>query len=474
MITEPTNKKVQMTDQLKRQVGLFGAMLIGLGSMLGTGLFVSLAFGIVKAGPYMVFALFLAGMLAFCNALNSAQLAANYPTSGGAYEYGYRLLRPQFGFTAGWMFLLAKSASAAASAFAFGYVLRSILMDFVPEAFLPSTAILAALTTLIMTAFVALGLKRSNYLNLGILFLIFLSIVSLFLSLAFSEISWTWPNMSEVSFARQGPLFLEGVALLFVAFTGYGRIATLGEEIENPKQNIPKAIILTLSVVFVLYASVSILSVGILGSMQEIGISHDLATGRSFLLDVLMVMRPDYPMGVIAFLLIFTASSLAFLSVLLNLLSGLSRVTLAMSRRGDMPTFLSKLNASQTSPTRAVWAAGLLITVITLTLHFEKSWQFSAFTVLIYYSIMNASAFKLKVSERLFPKWVSLLGMGSCLFIAFWVKAEFWLAGLGMIAVGLVWKLVMNRLQRSQTLQSSSRPKSRDPNHTFGDCAKPM
>jgi basic amino acid/polyamine antiporter, APA family len=111
---------------LKQELGVFDALMMGLGSILGAGIFVSIGLAAGIAGPAVIVAIVLAAVVATFNALSSAQLAAAHPVSGGTYEYGYELLWPSLGFTAGWTFLLAKSASAATAALGFaGYLLTS-------------------------------------------------------------------------------------------------------------------------------------------------------------------------------------------------------------------------------------------------------------------------------------------------------------------------------------------------------------
>ena len=106
-------------NRLKRELGIGGATMMGLGSMVGTGVFVSIGIAAGVAGPAVILAIILAAGVATCNALSSAQLAASHAVSGGTYEYGYRYLNPALGFTAGWVFLYAKSASAATAALGF-------------------------------------------------------------------------------------------------------------------------------------------------------------------------------------------------------------------------------------------------------------------------------------------------------------------------------------------------------------------
>lgn len=237
--------------KLRRDLGLSGAAMMGLGSILGTGVFVSIGVAAGVTGPSVIFAIMLAALVATCNALSSAQLAASHPVSGGTYEYGYRYLHPAIGFTAGWMFLCAKTASAATAAIGFaGYFLH--LFGFRSVSIIP----VAVTVVVVLTLIVLSGIKRSNKTNLVIVSITLLSL-SVFVIFGFpsllqnggQNLSPFFPKTAEDGLSH----FLYATALMFVAYTGYGRIATMGEEVKAPESTIPKAIILTLVVSAVIY-----------------------------------------------------------------------------------------------------------------------------------------------------------------------------------------------------------------------------
>jgi hypothetical protein len=227
---------------LGRELGLFDATMLGLGSIIGTGVFVSIGIGAGVAGSGVILAIVVAALVAACNALNSAQLAANHPVSGGTYEYGYRWLHPTLGFSAGWMFLCAKSASAATAALGFaGYLLNFTGQDarwLVP---------VAVLTVVVVTAVVLTGVRLSSWLNIGIVSVTLIALVSFVLAGAPAV------RRENLTLTVEPLSFLQACALMFVAYTGYGRIATLGEEVIEPRRTIPRAIIITLIVSAALY-----------------------------------------------------------------------------------------------------------------------------------------------------------------------------------------------------------------------------
>jgi APA family basic amino acid/polyamine antiporter len=140
----------------------------------------------------------------------------------------------------------------------------------------------------------------------------------------------------------------------------------------------------------------------------------------------------------------------AMLGVLLNLLLGLSRVLLAMARRGDAPGPLAAIEAGSGSPRRAVLAVGAAIALIALVGDVRVTWSFSAFTVLVYYAITNLAALRLPRAARLFPRWISVAGLAGCLGLAFWVEPGAWLTGLALLGAGLVgWHVLAEREAKS-------------------------
>jgi APA family basic amino acid/polyamine antiporter len=419
---------------LKRELGVPGAVLMGLGSIVGTGVFVSLAIAAGIAGPAVILAVAIAALVAVCNGLSSAQLAANHAVSGGTYEYGYRYLNPWLGFTAGWLFLLAKSASAATAALGFaGYLLNAL--GLAEQGLLIPLALAAVL---VLTLVVLGGIQRSNQVNIAIVSITLLS-------LGFFVVAGLKP-LAAVGLTNFMPFFptdnpikavFHASALVFVAYTGYGRIATMGEEVREPRQTIPQAIVITLLLTMVLYGAISIVSVGAVGAT---GLSN--ATPGAAPLEV-TVRQFGVPGGS---QILAIGAITAMLGVLLNLILGLSRVLLAMGRRGDMPRQVARLNPTGTTPSVAVVVMGIAIAILVLSGNVKTTWSFSAFTVLVYYAITNLATLQLPNHERLYPKWVAWLGLAACLFLAFWVEAQIWLFGLGLILVGLLWKAVMGAL----------------------------
>ena len=422
---------------LTRSIALPGATILGLGSILGTGVFVSIGLAAGVAGQWVILATGVAALLAAANALSSAQLAAAHPVSGGTYEYGYRLLNPTLGFIAGWLFLCAKCASAAAAALGCAsYTLGVLLID-TPMVRVPVAVVLTAL----LTATVLLGLRRSSALNAVIVTITLLSLACLVITAIGTTHA---PAATDGHITDSAPLppfgFLEASALMFVAYTGYGRIATMGEEVRDPQRTIPMAIIATLVVSAVVYISVATVAVRVLGA--ESLAASTLATGAP-LQAVALAIGTKWLVPLLAI-----GAMTAMLGVLLNLILGVSRVVLAMGRRRDLPVMFASVNESGQAPVPATITVGVVIAIIAAFGTIEYAWSLSAFTVLIYYAITNLCALRLPAAARLYPRWITWLGLAGCLGLAWWVEPRAWVTGCTLLLLGLLVRLVVRRFGR--------------------------
>lgn len=429
-----------VSPELRRTIGLPESILLGLGSILGTGIFVSLGLAAGITGPSVIVAIALAALVAACNALSSAQLAAAHPVSGGTYEYGYQYLRPWAGFLAGWTFLLAKSASAATAALGCaGYGLTALGVPGIP------LAPIALLTVLAVTGIVWLGLRRSSQVNTAIVSITLLSLA------AFAAAGF-WHRYTGGAAVPLKPFFegdqpgealqnlLHATALMFVAYTGYGRIATLAEEVSDPRRTIPRAIIATLAISGLVYLAVAVAGIGSVGP-------RFLSEAAETQAAPLEMAAKTFGVPLLPGMLALGAAT-AMLGVLLNLILGLSRVLLAMGRRGDMPRTLARLDPGGRTPAAAVIAVGVFIAGLTLLGSVRTTWSFSAFTVLVYYAVTNAAALALPRPQQRYPRWIAAAGLAACLLLSVQIETRVWAAGLAILAAGLLWHTVARRRLR--------------------------
>ena len=416
---------------LERSLGVPSATLLGIGSIFGTGVFVSIGIAAGITGPSVVLAIVIAACVALCNALSSAQLAAAHPVSGGTYEYGYRFLNPVLGLTAGWMFLGAKSASAATAALgAAAYGLQLVGAD--ERGW---RVALAFFSVLALTWLTSRGLKRSVAANAVIVGFTVLTLM-VFVAAAFVKFDAEAAARLRPALPESPRALFHAAAIMFVAYAGYGRVATLGEEVRDPARTIPRAILATLALSAAVYLLVAVAAVGTVGAPGLSGALGNAATPLELAARALPFawLGPVVALGAIT----------AMVGVLLNLILGLSRVALAMGRRHDLPTVFSVVGQGGT-PLAATWGVGGLIAGLTLLGDVRTTWSFSALTVLVYYSITNLSALRLTGEQRLYPRFVSAAGLMGCLSLAAFVPLQTIGVGAAFLAAGLLWHFMSPR-----------------------------
>ncbi|QQE12720.1 amino acid permease [Planctomycetota bacterium] len=442
-MNQSSNSSSQPT--LKRIVGLPGAIALGLGSMIGTGIYVSLGLGAYHAQYLTPIAVILAGLLALCNALSSAQLAAAHPIAGGTYQYARIYLHPFLGLLAGILFLTAKSASASAASLAFANNFIRLINHYTTLN-LPSITptILGLLAIIALTIVILTGLRRSNQFNITLILLVLASLLTFIIAcMIYLADSPTSPPQSALA---QEPLknsyqsLFPAAALIFVAYTGYGRIATMGEEITQPKRNIPLAVIFTVLLTAILYTTIAYLALKIAtpDDFYKAAVSGTALEQISSQLP-----KPNLLITIIAL-----GAILATLTVLLNLILGLSRVVFAMARNHHLPQPFSLLN-QQHNPTFAIILVAIIILLLTTLGSIKTAWSLSALTVLIYYGLTNLSALQLPKQHRLYPRIFSILGLLGCFTLSFFIEPIYWLVFLAIFILTTFWHLLTKaHLQR--------------------------
>ena len=418
--------------RLRRELGIVGAVGLGLGSILGTGVFVALALAAGVAGSALPAVVLVAAVLATANGLSSAQLAAVHPVAGGTYAYGRRFLSPLAGFVAGVTFLAAKSASAATAALGAAAYL-TIVLGLPPGLRVP----LALAATLATTALVDRGVRRSSAVNLGLV-AVTITALAAFVAVGAAP-AWAGDGLHGPAADPVGlPALAYATALAFVAYTGYGRVATLGEEVRDPRRTIPRAVIATLAVSAALYLAVA--WVGVRGAGPE----AMAAAAQGAAAPLARLAEGFGAPGVAGWIAVGAIT--AMVGVLLNLILGLSRVAFAMARDGEAPRALARLDAGGSTPRAAVWTIGLLIAGLAATGDVRLTWGFSALAVLLYYALANASALRVPDAERFVPRWVSWAGLLGCLGLAAFVPPPLLAAVALTLAVALALRWAARRV----------------------------
>ncbi|QXE36056.1 APC family permease [Streptomyces sp. GMY02] len=407
----PATPPASGTAQLVRRLGLFDAVTIGLGAMIGAGIFAALAPAAAAAGSWLTAGLAIAAVVAYCNATSSARLAARYPASGGTYVYGRERLGDFWGYLAGWAFVIGKTASCAAMALTVG-----------AYAWPGQAHAVAVAAVVALTAVNCVGVQKSAWLTRVIVAVVLAVLAAVVVACLTGDTS-----------GGAGPAFgtgvgaggvLQAAGLLFFAFAGYARIATLGEEVRDPARTIPRAIPLALGVTLIVYAAVAFAVLSVLDTGRLAGAAAPLAEA---------VRAAGVP-GLVP--VVRAGAAVAAVGSLLALILGVSRTTLAMARDRHLPHALAAVHPRFKVPHRAEIAVGAVVAVAAATVDVRGAIGFSSFGVLVYYAVANAAALTLTAAERRPPRAVPVLGLAGCLLLAFALPVSSVVSGAAVLAVG--------------------------------------
>lgn len=400
-------------SRLSRRLTAGDAVFIGLGSMIGAGIFTALAPAAAAAGAGLLFGLVIAAAVAYCNASSSAQLARLYPASGGTYVYARERLGEFWAWVAGWGFVVGKLASCSAIALTFGYYLA-------PE----YARLLAAGAVIAFTVLNYHGVEKTARATKVIVAAVLLSLTLIVALIFVGE-----PDPGNLR-PLLGPNGIYGVlqsaGIWFFAFAGYSRIATLGEEVEDPETAIPRAIVLGLSITLFVYAVVVVSALLLVGPAP-------LAESDAPLVTALVGAGFGEWQWIVRI-----GSTFATLGVLLSLMTGISRMLFAMARDRRMPTSLARVHPVHRVPHLAGLTVGVILVAVVLLADLRAAIEFSSFTVLLYYAVTNISAYTLKEQERLYGRYLAVLGLSGCLVLAFTLPAAAVGIGSAVMLAGIL------------------------------------
>lgn len=413
-------------SELDRRLGTFDATVIGLGSMIGAGVFAAFTPAAAAAGSGLLVGLVIAAVVAFANATSSAQLAAVYPTSGGTYIYGRQRLGPWSGFLAGWGFVIGKTASSAAMA-----------MTFAAYAAPAGWERPVAITAVIVLATVNYhGITRTAGLTRIIVFLVLFALIIAVATAWGGSTQYPENILGDGLLAHGWYGILQSAGLLFFAFAGYARIATMGEEVRDPKRTIPRAIIVALGITVIIYTTIAVTLLATIGAEKISATPAPLVAAIEA--GTLPWVAPVVRVG----------ASVASLGALLSLIAGLGRTSLAMAREHDLPHWLSAVHSRYKVPYRAEITIAAVICVIILFADLRGAIGFSSFGVLIYYFITNIAALTQPVSDRRYPRALQVFGAVTCVVLVTTLPAQSVILGIIMFILGIIVRVF--RLRRSQ------------------------
>lgn len=400
-------------QELQRRLGVPDAVVVGLGSMIGAGIFAALAPAARAAGSGLLLGLALAAVIAYCNATSSARLAARYPASGGTYVYGRERLGDFWGYLAGWSFVVGKTASCAAMALTVG--------SYVWPGQEHAVAVAAVVA---LTAVNYAGVQKSAWLTRAIVAIV----LAVLAAVAIAALTSGQADAARIELGSDATFggVLQAAGLLFFAFAGYARIATLGEEVRDPARTIPRAIPLALGIALVVYAVIAVTALTVLGPEQ-------LADAGAPLSDAVRAAGVDWLAPVVR-----VGAAVAALGSLLALILGISRTTLAMARDRHLPHALAAVHPKFKVPHRAELVVGAVVAVLAATTDVRGAIGFSSFGVLAYYAVANASAWTLTPAEGRPARIIPVVGLTGCLVLAFALPAASVISGAAVLTAGIV------------------------------------
>jgi APA family basic amino acid/polyamine antiporter len=408
--------------ELARRLSTRDAVIIGLGSMLGAGVFAAFSPAARVAGAGLLIGLAIAALVAYCNATASAQLAAQYPTSGGTYIYGRERLGPWWGFLAGWGFVIGKTASCAAMALTFAAYVA-------PPGWAKPIAVAAVIILATVNYY---GVTRTAGLTKIIVALVLATlglVVTASLGSGSGESVGSWDLLAGGWYG-----ILQSAGLLFFAFAGYARIATMGEEVREPERTIPRAILTALTVVVVIYL---VVGVSILIALGPAGVAASTAP---------LADAVDAAGWVWAGPLVRIGAAVAALGALLALIAGVSRTTLAMARHDDLPRWLGAVHDRHQVPHHADIAIAGLVAVLILLIDLRGAIGFSSFGVLLYYLIANVAAYTQSSDQRRFPRVLQILGVAGCGILVLTLPLNAVMGGTLVFIVGMIYRAIRLRV----------------------------
>lgn len=409
-------------SRLSRRLGTTDAVVVGLGAMIGTGVFVVWQPAAERAGAWLLAGLVIAAFVAFCNATSSAQLAAVHPQAGGTYVYGRERLGRSWGALAGYAFVVGKVASCAAAAHAVGTYLW-------PE---HSRAVAVAATVLVTATNLA-GVQRTARTTRVLV----AAVVAVLLFVVVAALAGADAEARQSASVDAGVTDVLGAAgLVFFAFAGYARIATLGEEVRDPRRTIPRAIPIALGLVLLLYLAVAAAVLAALGT----GGAADSARPVTAAVEQ---AGADWLAPVAT-----AGAAVAALAALLALVAGVSRTAFAMAAESDLPGKLAAVHERRRIPHVAEVVVAVAVLAAVLAGGLVAALSFSAFTVLLYYAVTNAAALRLRREERLWPRWLAWAGLASCLLLAASLPWRTIVLGVAALVISMGARAAVRRWRR--------------------------
>jgi APA family basic amino acid/polyamine antiporter len=443
--TKDTDALVRDTEEkgasLARVVGLLDLTALGLGAIIGTGIFVVIGEAIGDSGPAIILSFVLAGITCAFSALAFAELASSIPVSGSAYTYSYATLGEIAAWIIGWDLILEYAVSVAAVAVGWGQYFNDLadsLFGFtLPDSLAAppgdggSFNLPAVFIVLLITVVLCIGIRESARFNT---IMVFIKLAVLAFFIAVGVTAFDGGNLKP--FAPEG---LDGVvtaaSVIFFAYIGFDAVSTSGEETKNPGRDLPIAIIGSLAIATLLYIVVSVVAVGALPFDQLKGAEAPLTS----------VIKEGVGINWAGNIISFGAL-VAITSVVLTILYGQTRIMFAMCRDGLMPRSFAKVNDKTKTPIRITATFGILIALVAAFVPLKEIVKLVNIGTLFAFIVVNIGVIILRKTKpdlkrgyRVpFVPWFPIIGSLLCVYLMRYLSLETWLRFIGWMLIGLI------------------------------------
>ena len=441
---------------LSRDLGLFTITMIGVGGMIGAGIFVLTGIAAGIAGPALVLVFLLNGITTLFTGMVYAELGSAFPEAGGGYLWVKKGLGGAQGFLAGWMDWFAHSVAGSLYALAFGRFAAEMWVSAGMSTFgLPEDQVIRPLTlgfmTFIILTFTFINSRGSSetgsvgniitMTKIGILLLFVL-----FGALAMLRTDAWYVRLTSGFFVKGFGGILQAMGLTFIAFEGYEIISQSGEEVVNPRRNIPRAIFLAIGIAVGIYLLVSIVAIGATSAPAGMAVYEYLGLKKE--VAIVEVARQTFPWGIGAVVLLFSGL-ISTMSALNATTYSSSRVSFAMGRDHNLPGFFSRIHPRRHTPYLAVISSGALMLIMAWALPIEQVAAVANIMFLLLFMQVNLTMMTLR---RLMPEmergfvvpWfplIPILGLATNALLAIYLfsySPNAWYYAVAWLVVGLL------------------------------------
>lgn len=426
---------------LKKELGAFDLTMLGIGAIIGTGIFVLTGVAAAEhAGPALVLSFILSGLACVFAALCYAEFASSVPVSGSAYTYSYATFGELIAWMLGWDLILEYGVAASAVAAGWSGYFQGLLAGFgielpkaLTSAYDPANGtfidVPAIVIVLLITFLLTQGVRKSARFNAVMVF-IKVAVILLFIAVGVWYVKpENWTPFMPFGFSGVAA----GAATVFFAYLGFDAVSTAAEEVRNPQRNMPIGIIASLAICTLLYIAVSLILTGIV-PYDQLGVKNPVAFALNYI-------EQDWVAGFISL-----GAITGITTVLLVMLYAQTRLFYAISRDGLLPSLFAKVSERKQVPLVNSWVTGIAVSIFAGVIPLNKlahltniGTLFAFTTVAIGILILRKTEPNLKRSFMVpFVPVIPLLAVAFCTYLALQLPATTWLSFGGWLAIGLV------------------------------------